>query len=298
MSVTLAKALSDADIQAVLMVAHEANKSRMPSLWYETIRRSSPLRRTATWWLMRDGGTPAAACLLYDLSFGLADGATAPGYGGGAVATRPGYRRRGLASQLCRRVADEAEARGASVGLLFSAIPPALYARLGYVVTPAWQPRCADPAALAASGPRCSLRALDPVRDGDAILELYGRHHAGRLHLARTSTSWPAHLERNPRDGFVGWGDPLRGYIRLHAEDGELEITELIAPDPEDVAPALRAAAALTVDLPKEDSLMGWFPPCAELADHFIDEGRARTLPMVRGDVTLDGAQFWSSDYF
>jgi len=43
---------------------------------------------------------------------------------------------------------------------------------------------------------------------------------------------------------------------------------------------------------------MGWFRPCAELADHFIDEGRARTLPMVRGDVTLDGAQFWSSDYF
>ncbi len=33
-----------------------------------------------------------------------------------------------------------------------------------------------------------------------------------------------------------------------------------------------------------------------ELAERLADEGRARTLPMVRGDVALAGAQ--GSDYF
>ena len=165
-------------------------------------------------------------------------------------------------------------------------------------MTEAWQQRCAEPAALAASGPRLDLRALDPLRAHGPILELYGKHHAGSLHLARSPGRWPSHLEQNARDGFVGWGDPLRGYLRLHAGEGELEVNELIAPDPADVAPALRAAAALTEQLEDGDSLVGWFPPVPELADHFKDEGRARTLPMVRGDVPHAGAQFWSSDYF
>ena len=114
MTTELSPAVSDSDREAVLQVAHEANRASAPRLWYDAIRQSSPLRNGATWWLMREGGTAAAACLLYDLPFVTANGEAAQGYGFGSVATRPGFRRRGLASLLCRTVAADAEGRCSS----------------------------------------------------------------------------------------------------------------------------------------------------------------------------------------
>jgi len=298
MPITIAPATTDADRAAVIDVAHDANASTTLPLWYAVRRQASPIRKAATWWLLRDGGEPVASCLQYDLAFTTADGEHVGGYGFGSVATRRAHTRRGLASRLCGEVADRAVARGARVGLLFSAIPPRLYERLAYVVTPAWQLRCRTPAALAASGPKLDLRALDPWRDAEAVIALYHRHHAGTLHLRRSTETWAANLGRNERDGFVGWGDPLRGYARLHAEDGELDVIELICPDPADAAPALRAIAGIAASLRDDYTLVGWHPPVEELAAHFVDEGRAKTLPMVRGDVDLTGAQFWGADYF
>lgn len=290
------KAESPADRLAVTAVAHTAMRPEQPREHFQALRLTHPLRTWATWWLLEEDGTPASSLVCYPLSFVRADRRPAEGYGLGAVATHPDLRRRGLARALCEHVIADAEASGRSLGLLYSAIAPAYYERLGFCAMAAWQHVAAQPAELAASGPRAELRPLDARREAAALAALYERHHAGALHLARDAERLVRTLAWNPSNAFYGVGDPLQGYVRVCCEDEELEVIELIVPG-DQRAPVLRALAHLAAALPLK-RLVGWFAPVPELAAHLVDEGRATTLPMLRGETALEGAQAWSSDYF
>jgi hypothetical protein len=116
--------------------------------------------------------------------------------------------------------------------------------------------------------------------------------------VRRDRDAWHASFAFNHSDVFVAIGSPMHGYARLYRESSELlDICELVLRDPHDALPALRALAGLALDLGCR-RMHGWFPLTDELRPWFVDAGRAKRLPMVRGYSDLMHSQFWSSDYF
>ena len=204
-----------------------------------------------------------ASLVCYPLVFAV-EGAIVPGHGLGAVATRPDARKRGFATELCRHAIAGAVADGRRIGLLYSAIPPAFYERLGYRVAPAWRPSCTTRLAeLAASGPHVAWTPLDPRREAATLAALYERHHRG-VHLHRDEAGYLRSIDLNVRDTFFGLGQPLEGYVRLAIEDGWVELVEDVVPE-RDRAAALRTVARLAVDLASK-GVEGWFDPCPEVS--------------------------------
>ena len=288
-------ALSPADRISVAVIAHAATAPATPRDVFVAQRLRNPKRALATWWLLEDGGAAVASLVSYPLTF-AAGTVAAAGYGLGAVATHPEVRGRGYATELCRRVVEANEAEGRRVGLLYSAIPAAFYARLGFHVVPAWHHVCARPAELAASGPRVAWTPIDPRRDVAALAALYERRHEGALHLHRDPGRFLQSVDLSPEDLFFGLGEPLRGYVRVAVDGDSVEVVEDVVPAPERAA-ALRAVARVAVGL-KALTMEGWFDPCPTVGAFLEDRGRARTLPMVRGFTDLRRARFASADYF
>jgi predicted N-acetyltransferase YhbS len=289
------RATTAADRLAVMEVWHAATGSDQPLAWHQALRLRLLRRHEGTWWMLEEEGHVASSLVCYPLRFAR-DGIVVEGYGLGAVATRPEARRRGRAAALCARAIEAAELKGRTIGLLFSALPPAYYERLGFQASPAWHPVCSRAADLAASGPRAELVPLDPRGDVEALLACYRGGHDG-LHVHRDVQEWSAGLTRGALDLFFGLGGPLRGYVRLNPEEAEgLEVVELMVPRAER-AEVLRAVAGLAADLGR-DVVEGWFDPVAEVAPFFEDRGRATTLPMFRGVREVADVRIWGSDYF
>ena len=129
-----------------------------------------------------------------------------------------------------------------------------------------------------------------------ALTALYEDFHGSAPHLHRDAAAFERSLALNAGDLFFGVGEPLRGYARVCLDEVSLEVSELIVPE-DDRAPTLRALAELAARLPRP-RIDGWFEPVPQVASHFVEKGRATTLPMVRGIEPDPRARFWSSDYF
>jgi predicted N-acetyltransferase YhbS len=254
-----------------------------PSVVHGAMRLRSALASRATAWLLTVDGEPASSLLRYDLV--LRRGAERRRlFGLGSVGTRPEFRRRGLASRLCRAVAEQ----HGGAGLLFSAIDPALYARLGYVAVPAWDFHCSRAEAVADSGPRAKLTPLDPRREILRLAEAWDAAHDG-WYLDRDDERWRATLETNPDD--VWFAVEAGGYLRVEFMEKVLAVIERCTPDPDG---ALRAVAALAGGR----TIKTWLAPDALLTAHFEERGRAKTLPMLLGVDAPESARFSSADYF
>jgi predicted N-acetyltransferase YhbS len=254
-----------------------------PSVVHGAARLASPLASRATAWLLADGGEVAASLLCYDLVL-RRGGERRRAFGLGSVGTRPEFRRRGLASRLCREVAE----RHGGAGLLFSAIEPEFYGRLGYVAVPAWDFHCARAEAVADSGPRAQLTPLDPRREGARLAEAWDAAHEG-WYVDRDEAAWRATLEVNPDD--VWFAVEEGGYLRVEFTKDVLAIIERCTPDPDG---ALRAIAALAGGR----TIKTWLPPDPLLIAHFEEKGRAKTRPMLLGVDGPESARFSSADYF
>jgi GNAT superfamily N-acetyltransferase len=295
-AIEIRETVDPAERLAILALAHRATSASEPLAFYQARRLAVPRRAQAQWWLLAVGGRPASTLLCYPLQFAIGSERFA-GYGLGAVATAPEYRQRGLASRLCTEVAEHSIAAGRPLGLLYSAIPPAFYERLGYREAPAWNAHCGELAELFDSGEAAELRPLEARRAQPELEAVYRAGHRG-LHLHRDAEAWSTSLACNPRDVFFGLGAPLRGYARISADRSDaLEVIELVLRDPGESLPVLRALAGLALELGRK-RITGWFPCSEGLEAWFVDQGRGRTLPMVRGDAPLSGSQFWEADYF
>jgi hypothetical protein len=271
----------DDERREALALHHAAFGSRRPLALHQAERLASRHRARAEWWVLEVDDVLTSFLLRWEVAF--ADGArVVAGSAIGSVCTRPGLERRGHASTLIR-AAD----RGA-VGLLFAAVSPSVYEKLGYRVVPAWDHLCVDAAGLAASGPRTDLVPVDPTHCPDRLGQAWDFGHPG-LRVHRDPDAWAQSLDENEGDLFFAAGDG--GYVRLHLGE-RLEIVEMLGTPP---VPAIRACAALAADLGLP--LHGWFDPVPELGSWFMDRGRQRTLPMVRGVADPRSARFWSSDY-
>jgi GNAT superfamily N-acetyltransferase len=277
-------ARDDAERVASIAVVVEGFEVKGPLWLHEAKRLASLARSRAAWWVAVEDGKVVGATLSYPLRLTDPSGGVHAGYGIGALVTRASHRRRGIAGALLAATAE-----GAGIGLLYSGIPPATYERHGFRVVPAFDHLCADPAALAASGRRASLRPIDPRVEHRRLGAAWDQGHPG-LRLHRDAAAWSASLAENPTDFFFAAED---GYVRLRQGERELEVVELLGASP---APVLRALGSFAVDL--QVPLRGWFDPVPEVASHFTDRGRARTLPMVHRWSHPETARFWSSDYF
>lgn len=286
---------SQADRLTALRVAHAATNPEQPFELYAAIRLRVPMRHAADWWLLEDqDGTPVTSAMGYPLD--LAHGSERlAGIGIGAVATHPDYRGRHHANDLCVQVMAEAEARGRPIGLLFSAIPPALYERLGFVVAPGHAWRSADLDAFVDTRPT-ELTPTDGFRDAEVLAMLYQAAHEG-LHTYRDGEGFRRSCVNSYEDLFFKLGDPARGYVRLHlADPTELEVTEFIVPEGEE--PAALAAVFDLAKRTKHTAVVGWMPSTPLIEETFEKGDRSKTLPMVRGYEDLHQSMFWSSDYF
>src|ERR1041385_2368707 len=113
-------------------------------IWNEGLDRSAYQRyygaQLATPWgrerlsrtALVDGATALASAKEYRFDAVL-DGRAIRVVGIGAVFTQPAHRGRGHARALLERLLDRAGHDGVDLALLFSEIPPAYYARLGFV---------------------------------------------------------------------------------------------------------------------------------------------------------------------
>jgi GNAT superfamily N-acetyltransferase len=295
-AISIRAATSLSDQLAVLAVAHAALRIDEPLATYQALRLASVRRARAVWWLLEVAGAPCSSLLCYPLTFGYG-AERMPGFGIGSVATVPEARGRAYATRLCAHVAEDAARSSRSLALLFSAIAPSLYQRLGYRIAPAWEHRCGRLEELANNGPAADLRPLNPQAELDTLVGLYARAHHG-LHLARDAAAWRLSLSQNPGDFFLAVGDPARGYVRLNRDDSRmLDIVELVLLDGQDELPVLRRLAALALGLGRE-RIDSWLSPSEAVEQWFEDSGRHKTLPMVLGSCDVHSSRFWSSDYF
>jgi hypothetical protein len=247
------------------------------------MRLRSAVCARADGWLGTVDGEPAVSLLCYELTLRRGD-VRRRAFGLGGVATHPRFRLRGLATRLCREVAE----RHGGAGLLFSAIAPAFYERLGYVALPAWEFHCERAAVVADSGPRAELTPLDPRRDVARLAASFDAAHDG-WYLDRDEERWRATLEMNPDD--LWFAVEAGGYVRVTLEKDALTVVERCTPDPDG---ALRAVAAMAEGRP----ITTWLPHDALLAEHFVDRGRAKTRPMLLGVDAPGNAWFSAADYF
>jgi predicted N-acetyltransferase YhbS len=284
MRVEIQEARTTADRLLVAEIARLAfGRQSLTPLVHGAMRLRSPVCARASAWLCTVDGEPRASLLCYPLTL-RRGGERQRAFGLGGVGTHPAFRGRGLATRLCREVAE----RHGGKGLLFSGIDPAFYERLGYVAVPAWEFHCERAAAVAASGPPAPLTPLDPRRDVDRLAAAWDAAHDG-WYLDRDEERWRATLEMNPDD--LWFAVEAGGYLRLTIGKEELHVIERCTPDPDG---ALRAAAALA----EGRRMTTWLSPDALLLEHFTDRGRATTRPMLLGVDEPGSGRFSAADHF
>jgi predicted N-acetyltransferase YhbS len=296
-AIVMRRAETRADKLAVLAIARDATRPDAPLLHDQALRLAAPKRRTAEWWLLEVDGAPVASLLSYPLVFGLGPGWRQPiqGYGLGAVATDPRARREAFATALCRHVGEVASAEGRPIGLLYTAIAPGFYERIGYRRAPAVDRFCDDVAGLAASGDVARLTPLDPCDELPALAECYARARLG-LHLHRGAAELAQSVHERPHDLFFTASTPARSYLRLAQHTDSLEILECESEEPGTQTAMVRAAAALASAVGVR-SVHTW-APLPPLVDWLFDRGRFATQPMVKGVAEVADAWFAASDYF
>lgn len=289
---------SQAERVVALEVAQRAFAPEAEPSRFVAERLSHLRRHVATQWVLESEGRIVSSLLAHPLHLRLPDGRDVDGIGLGSVATDPDARGQGFAEALCRAAVEAGERDGAPLALLFSAIGTRLYERLGFRTAAGWGHVSEDLEALAAEPSALEWSGLDPRAELDTIRARYDAAHAGTLHARRDETAWHHSLGLNANDWWLGTPD-RSGLLRLEvqSESKGLYVSELLLADPSQAAPALvgLARVARRWGLSK---IVSWLPPTPGLERHFEDRGRARTLPMLRGEAEVEALRIWPSDYF
>ncbi len=273
--------------------AHEVWGGGLDMEGFLARRQGSARHLRARWWVLTVEGVVTAGLGLQELAFDLR-GRIVPGFGLGSVHTRPDARRQGHAERLCRHVIELQRRQGAGVGLLFSDIGQDYYGRMGFVPCASFNHTCANPTALAESGPRLRLTPIDPAARLDLLSAAWTRHgQRAPLTLARDLDYWRYSLIKEPDNRLFSISDDEGaeiGYARVQLDD------EVVAPieialldeggDPEGRAAQHRDAALRAIAALGAPRLSTWIDPGAALGGHFEQKPR-KGLTMIRVDERL-----------
>jgi predicted N-acetyltransferase YhbS len=192
-------------------------------------RLNSPSHRRAAWFVGCLDGRVVASLGCYPLRFRIL-GQELPGIALGSVYTLGEFRGHGFAPQLIGWVEDDQRQKQAALSVLYSDIKPDYYARLGYVLCPAWEGWRAAPESPAAPSDGIRLVAISPQDHLPALMKVYADYHGRQpLSVARDAEYWTATLKKFADDTFhalVDSGERWLGYARLGRNGDDLRITD------------------------------------------------------------------------
>lgn len=187
-------------------------------------------------------GEPIACMSLYALRLSF-DGVSMPVGGIGSFVVLPAWRRQGLGRFLLEQVHATLRAQGTKVAMLYSAIDPEYYARLGYELFPFRYQRIPLPLASTTpheEGPSLVVRPLEKT-DCEGLEALYDPPMARQpLYEERGAMAWDFEWQRFwLRKSLLGdqigghylvatrGEGPIRAYLRLqHQKANELWLLE------------------------------------------------------------------------
>jgi len=286
------------ELLEAIAIRHEAFERTNPLVEFQAARLASRREhRAATWVLDRGDGTLVSTLLCYAFNLSVG-GRIVAAYGLGSVGTRKAHRRKGYAAALCLAAIEESERVGRRVGLLYAAIAPAYYERLGFRALPASGFRCDRLAELASSGEAATLAPVDPRSELERLVADYAAFHEGLLHVHRGRSAFLRGLDEGSDEWFFRVDGAERGYVRASLErDGSVTLCEAVLLDPALLAPALRGLARFAADSGRK-ALTGWIEPPAELGGLLLPAPRDHDLPMLRGEPIESAVALWPSDHF
>ncbi len=240
-----------------------------------------------TWLLTGDHGEVLASCETFRMRSRLLGGDEGSTYGVASVYTEPDLRGRGHAAAmmalLTRRL--QADDPSAQASILFSEVGPTLYRQAGYVEVP-WLERIlpaqedrVDPAITLLPETRLAAGLVaipeppDPFLAWPSALQLDWYLERERIYAELLERPRPAAAGATLRDSTLIWAaDPKNE--RLCVLLGH-------APDPEDGALLLRAAAALAADAGLR-AVHLWESAALQLPIGLGRTQLAEDLPMIR----------------
>ncbi len=249
-------------------------------------RLNSPSHRRADWFVGCLDGRVVTSLGCYPLRFRIT-GRELPGIALGSVYTLGEFRGRGFAPRLLGWVEDDQRQRQAALSVLYSDIDPDYYARLGYLLCPAWEGWRPPPDSPAVPSNRCRLVAVSPQDHLPALMKLYADYH-GRLPLsiARDAEYWTAMLNKFADDTFhalLAGDERWLGYVRLGRKSDVLRITDFALADPsEELAESLYAAILELGRTSGARRVGGWLPDSAAARRFFELTPRRTEVTMIK----------------
>ena len=251
-------------------------------------RLNSPAHNWARWYVGTLAGEVVTSLGAYPVEF-FVGANRLPGIAIGSVHTRPDHRGHGYAPQLLAAVERAEESTGALISVLYSDIPPAYYARLGYVECPAHS-AWAEPGTVKPAG-RFEFQEVDPRSELDRLMAAYDRCLADSpLAIARSRDYWENILARRPDDVFCwisGSGGSEAGYLRLAETSRSVHFVDMaVSPPVPSRLESFYRDAAHHAHSRFDKRAGGWLPDTATVRASFTVEPRSREITMVK---TLDG---------
>lgn len=255
---------SQAEQDAAYRNVHEFWGKGQPLEDYLRWRHASAKHRRASWYVGCLGEEVVTSLGCWPLVFSRG-GRRVRGFQIGSVHTRPEFRGQGLAPVLIRTVEQLRVDHGEELALLYSDIPPAYYARLGYIVCPAM-----EGSLRMTAGPSTSfmVRSVDPAIESSLLLRMAVLATAeSPLAVHREEARWQQLLEQSPADEFLlvqgrevqgETGDLMAGWLRVREteEPGAVRLMDW-AVTPADSLPNVLAAAASQRGW---NRISGWLP--------------------------------------
>lgn len=231
-------------------------------------RLASPQHNRARWFVGCTGGRVATSLGIYPLEF-RCRGDVVPGIAIGAVHTHADFRGQGFAPELIRWVEDYyRREHGAAIGLLYSDIKPAYYARLGYVECPAWELDFAMDSIgdTTDESNRFELHAVPLSPAVPLMSDLYDAFHRDLpVSIHRSPDYWNYLHEKSPHDEVYVMGSTAEpdGYLRTGRWESSLIVRDFATRGPADASRLVNAVRRIAGQSGAAH-VTGWVPHLAE----------------------------------
>ena len=252
-------------------------------------RLASKQHQRAEWFVGCEGERVVTALGCYPLRFHV-HGELVEGFAIGSVHTALDCRGQGYAPRLLDCVEQHQVQHNRRLGILFSDIPAAYYARLGYVTCPAWEGRLDLNTIKAIPPAPIKLAEFNPLKEIKRLQETYTRLHAKLpIAIARTADYWDYLINKGIGNRYYWLLDEQnrpQGYVCLKPE-GRCVIIEDFAVRGE-LEPELITAILKQAQAEGFQEVGGWLPDTPAFAGAFMLTQRVTEQTMLK---TLGGVR-------
>ena len=211
----------------------------------------------------------------------------------GGVCTHPNYRGVGYASALMRNTIDYLRTIGCDLGVLFTIIPEAFYAQLGWTSLPLHGFSVAyNSAARAAASSKWQVTDFNPETDLDAVAELYDIANAQQSGtIARTRTYWdmaPSRIRGVLPTVVARQNGHIGGYLNYEMDGKTAEVREVeCVPNKLEALDALVSYLLQACGAQEIEKIEVKFPSQHPFAERLIGACNSPVTPTKRSKMML-----------